>query len=529
MDKKLISEITRINDMMGVKNSPLILESIACPFCDAIMKQVSNLASLASKNSDSIEFKFRVNELLERVKNSEDLTLNQRSALQNVITKLKEVESVSDDVSSFKLKVQDAINKNNSLSDVVKTKSDLINYKVMSVIDYSKIYNDPKLVNYYFENDPTMMEFRVAFDSEIRKPNFKTFLSKKFKNTDEYVNAVEKLFGDEMKKNGINVTLSDGLANKFKNYVKEKFELEPDLNPFTGKIDNTDLKVKSVESSEGSNPQSYLDKYSQEELEEMHGFAGWKPFGKQLNMMSGWKFHVFGEDLKDAIYLESVLKPIVDKWGAEAKVGGTNHTSGMYDSMKPGGVQYGKQGVTIYIPVDVINSGRQQDMLTDIQSAISGYKKGGEISGDKLITPSIHYRYEYVGPVPKDGLPRENARAMYNTNDGGSYKPDDVEDLFTKKLTDDEENVFEVNRDLYDEYMKAGNEDQMYDWLKTLPEDQMDDIYKHIEEIKLNRKPTEQGSLNKPKEVITKPTNQTTPPPQQQPRSPYNRYGAGSN
>ena len=75
--------------------------------------------------------------------------------------------------------------------------------------------------------------------------------------------------------------------------------------------------------------------------------------------------------------------------------------------------------------------------------------------------------------------------------------------------------------------MKAGNEDQMYDWLKTLPEDQMDDIYKHIEEIKLNRKPTEQGGLNKPKEVITKPTNQTTPP--QQPRSPYDRYGAGSN
>jgi hypothetical protein len=76
-------------------------------------------------------------------------------------------------------------------------------------------------------------------------------------------------------------------------------------------------------------------------------------------------------------------------------------------------------------------------MLADIQNALIGYNKGGNISGDQAITPSIHYRYEYLGPVPKEGLPRENARAMYNENDGGPYKPDDVEDLFSQKTNNE--------------------------------------------------------------------------------------------
>ena len=69
MDKKLISEITRIGEMMGVKGSSLILESTLCPFCDVIMRRISDLSALATKNSDQIEFKYKVNELLERVKN----------------------------------------------------------------------------------------------------------------------------------------------------------------------------------------------------------------------------------------------------------------------------------------------------------------------------------------------------------------------------------------------------------------------------------------------------------------------------
>ena len=126
-----------------------------------------------------------------------------------------------------------------------------------------------------------------------------------------------------------------------------------------------------------SNPQSYLDNLSNEELESKIGSYSWKDIGHTQELYSGWKFHIFGEDIKDAVYLQDVLKPVIDKYQSSAKVGGTYQQTA--DAFKPGGVQYGKQGVTIYVPPSVINGGRQQEMLADIQSALSGYNKGGSI------------------------------------------------------------------------------------------------------------------------------------------------------
>jgi hypothetical protein len=131
------------------------------------------------------------------------------------------------------------------------------------------------------------------------------------------------------------------------------------------------------------------------------------------------------------VYLQDALKPVIDKYKPAAKVGGTYQQTA--DAFKPGGVQYGKQGVTIYIPPNVINSGRQQEMLADIQSALSGYNKGGTISGDQAITPNIHYRYELLGPIPKEGINYETYSKMYSSNEGGAYKPSDVDDIFTTK------------------------------------------------------------------------------------------------
>jgi hypothetical protein len=183
-----------------------------------------------------------------------------------------------------------------------------------------------------------------------------------------------------------------------------------------------------------SDPQSYLDNLSKEELETKLGSYSWKNIGYTQELMSGWKFHIFGEDIKDAIYLQDALKPVIDKYKSSAKVGGTYQNSA--EAFKPGQPQYGKQGATIYIPPEVINSGRQQEMLSDIQSAISGYKKGGVISGDQAITPSIHYRYELMGPIPKNGIDNTTYSKMYSANQGGSYKPSDVNDIFTTKTSD---------------------------------------------------------------------------------------------
>jgi hypothetical protein len=64
MDKKLISEITRLHQLMGVKNSSLIIESVGCPFCSSIIRQVDNFVDLMRRGGiDQIEFKLKLNEL----------------------------------------------------------------------------------------------------------------------------------------------------------------------------------------------------------------------------------------------------------------------------------------------------------------------------------------------------------------------------------------------------------------------------------------------------------------------------------
>ena len=253
MDKKLISEITRIGEMMGVKGSSLILESTLCPFCDVIMKRISDLSALATKNSDSIEFKYKVNELLEKVSKSNDLNSDQKASLQNVIKKLKEVESASDNVDSFKSKVSAAIEENNyQLKSVVKNTSDSVDNNIMRQMDYSKIYQDPKLVDDFFKNSPNIGETMTSLDDYISGPDFKNQLSK-FKSVDDYVGKMEETLKEQFRKAGFNETLSDGLANRFKNHIKERVELNPDLNPFISKIDdelaakNDDINNKNLE------------------------------------------------------------------------------------------------------------------------------------------------------------------------------------------------------------------------------------------------------------------------------------------
>jgi hypothetical protein len=153
----------------------------------------------------------------------------------------------------------------------------------------------------------------------------------------------------------------------------------------------------------------------------------WKSFGPKPEKMSGWKFHVYGEDLYDSAYLYDRLEPLTQKWGAPAKVG-------VGVDFYPGTVQFGKKGVTIYIPPSVIKNNQVQSMFSDIQNTISGYKKVGTISGDKSITDNITYRYELDGVIPTgEGIPMSQYRKMYTSNTGGSYKPSDVPDLFTGK------------------------------------------------------------------------------------------------
>ncbi len=167
--------------------------------------------------------------------------------------------------------------------------------------------------------------------------------------------------------------------------------------------------------------------------------TGFIEFGSKVEWPnhSGWKFHIFGTTLEDSAFLIERLTPVTKKYGAHAKVGGLGQVN--HVNMKPGTPQHGKQGATIYIPTSVIEKNQHGAMLSDIKSAIQGYNnKGGNIMGDKMITPQIHYRYELNAPLPTGGLKNEDEyyNVFYNKNSGGPYKPDNVVDIFSSnKIT----------------------------------------------------------------------------------------------
>lgn len=292
---------------------------------------------------------------------------------------------------------------------------------INNVSNYILSTNLSKNLNSISSSDPLLNTFKTTVSSELSTEQAQRIIN----NIQLYKNAVNNLSDVKLKENWLNaIDLAEVQANT--TLLKNELPTTPqNLEP-------------SV-----TDPQSYLNKYTKEELEKIHNSYSWKSIGSGSGFSSGWKFHVFGEDIKDAVYLTDVLTPVINKYGAHGKVGGTGQIA--LDAFKPGGYQYGKQGVTIYIPVDVINSNLQKQMFKDIQTAISGYKKGGTISGDKALTPAIHYRYELLGPIDsktgistvspgidpitKKPLPSDYSN-MYSANDGGPYKPDDVPDIF---------------------------------------------------------------------------------------------------
>tara|TARA_R110002020_G_scaffold469916_1_gene695300 strand:+ start:399 stop:1595 length:1197 start_codon:yes stop_codon:yes gene_type:complete len=191
-----------------------------------------------------------------------------------------------------------------------------------------------------------------------------------------------------------------------------------------------------------NNPQYYLLNKSDDELLSIMNSKkytidkGWYYFGPPTNFveMSGWKFHIFGENLVDSAYLIDKLEPISMKWGSTSKVGGPGQVVGN-PAFKLGQIQHGKQGVTMYIPQSVIDAGNHKAMLSDIKKAIGGYgehpfTKGGTILGDKMLTPQIHYRYELSKPIEPYSMTEPKYRELYNTNSSGPYKPTDVVDIF---------------------------------------------------------------------------------------------------
>lgn len=154
--------------------------------------------------------------------------------------------------------------------------------------------------------------------------------------------------------------------------------------------------------------------------------SGWvQPVNIKGNM-SGWKFHVYADNLDEVAYLYEKLLPLVNKYGTGFKLAGGEKLKQLATNPN----QIGK-GVTIYLPSSTFANDMVDDFVSDLQSAISGYTKKGNISGDRMITNNIGYRYEFSRPInPKIGVDDRQYFSLYSSNQGGSHNIPNNPDLF---------------------------------------------------------------------------------------------------
>lgn len=142
--------------------------------------------------------------------------------------------------------------------------------------------------------------------------------------------------------------------------------------------------------------------------------------------MSGWKFHVYADTLDEVAFLYEKILPFANKYGAAFKVG----SQGTLERLAKNTLQKGK-GVTIYLPPEVISKNLQKEFLSDLQSAIKGYEKSGQISGDRMITNNIGYRYELSKPInTSKGIDMNQYRGLYTSNEGGPHNITGNPDIF---------------------------------------------------------------------------------------------------
>lgn len=169
-----------------------------------------------------------------------------------------------------------------------------------------------------------------------------------------------------------------------------------------------------------------LGKIGQDFKEMASQIGGWLQVKNTVGNMSGWKFHVYADNLDEAAFLYEKLLPIANKHGAGMKVA----SSQMLERLSQNAVQKGK-GVTLYIPSSVVAKKAEKEFLSDVQSAIKGYESSGQISGDKMITKNIGYRYELSQPVdPTKGVDMIQYKSLYKSNEGAEHNIEGNLDLF---------------------------------------------------------------------------------------------------
>lgn len=380
MEKKLIVEISRIKEIMGILNEGTPFSRVG--FGKALLKQTDEeLIAFAKEN-------------LENYVKGTKQTVDQ--AYDDLIKRLKQ-----------------AGNEEASFDDIIKTF-----FKQMQDEQFTYAF---QLVARNAPQEFAELSLNAMF-SPKQCELFQKVLDSKGVTSEQIQQQINfiKTTIDYYKKSE-DAVIKD-MANSVENGTLKELE------------EKLDAKMKGVDYTPGAKKVLTNDELPPQDLQNLLVILGspkdkaWRQFGPEPTRMSGWKFHVYGEDLYDSAYIFQQLEPVVNNWNATAKVG-------VNVNFQPGSVQFGKKGATIYIPPNVIKNGQVEQMLGDIKSAMFGYKKKGTISGDKSLTDNITYRYELNDEIPAaEGINMDQYRQMYQANEeGATYKPENVTDLFDIK------------------------------------------------------------------------------------------------
>jgi len=124
---------------------------------------------------------------------------------------------------------------------------------------------------------------------------------------------------------------------------------------------------------------------------------------------SGWKIHVYGKSIDDALRIMQCIGNYLEYNGIMYKVGTKNRFG-------PGTVESQRvKAVTIYVP----DASGFKQLVNDLMGMMKGYTTDGPMPSDKPLGGSLHYRYEFTKPVTKP-VDFGTYKALY-TNAGANY------------------------------------------------------------------------------------------------------------
>lgn len=201
------------------------------------------------------------------------------------------------------------------------------------------------------------------------------------------------------------VSVDQALSN-----FPKKLKDGTDFKEFFYNIPKKEPIVKKVRVMSNPDVEKLLGPVGKDFKRKYANTSWYQPLSRKTH--SGWKIHVYADNIDEVAYLYERLLPVARKYEAGFKLAGGLNLDEQFKST----IQIGK-GVTIYIAPSTIKRNMVNSLVNDIGSAIGPYKSGGNIHGDKMITKNIAYRYEFSKPVDSTiGVDSDTYNELYRSN-----------------------------------------------------------------------------------------------------------------